>query len=274
MSDEIVFLACPTYNGQVDSGTAMGLYAAASKERRIFAQPNGKSLLASNCNYLWTLALNARDVEKAPVKWFAMLHADIEPEHWWLDKLIDIAEANGADMLSAAVPIKDSRGITSHAIASPLFGDDYIENHSGPLAQFGRLTQRQIWHEQFPETFDINAAADALETLPGGLRVDSVPRNALLLNTGCMVVRLDRDWDYGKIFFSMIDGIHWNGSRWGLYDVSEDWLFSWRVHQQGGRCMGTRAVRVVHKGLGLFPNDKPWGSVESDCDYAGELAKA
>lgn len=243
---EAVFVGCPTHNGQMDSGTARALYAAASRERPVIGIVNGKSLLSSNCNTLWCAALNAR--QEHGIKWFAMLHADIDPEMWWLDTLIDEAEKVGADMLSAVVPIKDERGITSTAIGE----------RSTNCAAF-RLTQSQIHHEMFPQTFDTDMALNALSHLPGELAItDEFDDPLLLLNTGCMICRVDKDWSE-SVFFENRDWIEMHNGVWRANDFSEDWLFTKKVHQCGGRVFGTTAARVVHKGVGLFDSSKVWG---------------
>lgn len=182
----LVFLGCPTHSGQLDAGTARSIYATATQREDVQILPmvNGKSLLASNCNWLWCNALNAR-LDGHDVKWFAMLHADIEPERWWLDKLLDEAEKYDADLMSAVIPIKDRRGITSTAIGGCRGG-----RHFG----YGRLSQRQIWHEDFPETFDAAMCRNALAALPGDLAADVPDGAPLWANTGCMIVRADKPW--------------------------------------------------------------------------------
>lgn len=273
MSSESSFLALPTHNGQIDAGAAFAALGWASQKLRVIPSTRGRSLLNSNCNGLLCDALNMR--EEHGVKWFAMLHADIEPARWWLDTLIGEAEKHGADMISAVVPIKDTRGITSTAIASDEFANSIGQPWSlETCCQFGRLTQQQIHFPDFPDTFDINTLADSLEGLPHPLGVPKVPRHGLLINTGCMVLRIDRDWDWSRVFFSTIDGIQNTKDGWRLFDISEDWLFSWRVAKQGGKVMATKAVTAIHKGVGLFPNDKPWGTVASDCNYKEASAAA
>src|SRR5262245_42674275 len=150
-----VFLACPTYDGRLDAGSARGLYGSATRQHQLFISLHAGSLLCQNCNALWAEALNQQ--RGGGSEWFAMLHGDVDPEHCWLDRMIEIAVASGADLLSAVIPIKDKRGLTSTAIASRVT----------PFAPFCRLTMRQVRDASFPETFDLNAAAAALERLPG-----------------------------------------------------------------------------------------------------------
>ena len=241
-----VFLACPLYDGRMDFGTSMRL-AQAARRRRAMVQFNTRSLLASNCNKLWCAALNQR--QSHGFKWFAMLHADIDPEAYWLDKLLDEAERYDADLLSAVVPIKDARGLVSTA----------IDSVDGGFRQFCRLTLKQVHDPAFPDTFGIQEAAAALERLPAGLRIENVPRTFLLVNTGCFVCRLDRPWSE-KVWFEIRDGISCRDGVWREEVVSEDWMFSKAVAANGGKVMATRIVSVDHYGSQRFPSQGTWGN--------------
>lgn len=246
-----VFIGCPTYSEEINTGAAASIWQTATRrdDVRVMAATRSSSLIPGSCNVLWCNAINCRD--EHDLQWFALLHADIQPEPFWVDKLLDIAEQTQADMVSVCVPIKDDRGLTSTALAS---GDE--------TRQFCRLTQRQIWHPDFPATFDIDQCADALESLPDGLRISNVPRVGLRLNTGCMITRLDRPWvgcEPAKVYFENLDWIEKHEGQWRARDISEDWRFAQRVQQAGGKLVATRAVKVIHKGITGFPNDKPWG---------------
>jgi hypothetical protein len=194
-----------------------------------------------------------------------MLHADVSPEAWWIDTLIDEAEKHNADMVSAVVPLKNLTGVTSTVIADPGWDAELLRG-GRPARYFGRLTMRQVRHSRFPTTFGINEAADALAQLPEDLRITNAPRHALLCNTGCMVVRLTSNIDWLKVFFSVIDGITFDRGRYYYYDVSEDWTFSFRMHLAGGKCMATKAVRLAHHGGGRFGNDSAWGTAGREAD--------
>jgi len=85
----IIFLGVPTYNGQICTGTA-NVLEYASKKHGIIKAVNQTSLLANGFNQLLCMALNLR--KEHNIKWFAMLHADIIPEKFWIDKLVDLAE--------------------------------------------------------------------------------------------------------------------------------------------------------------------------------------
>lgn len=264
MSD-FVFLGVPSYNNVIHAGTAQAAYQSASRRFNVLTMAQGRGLTSPNCNFLWCSALNAR-LDNPAVKWFAMLHADIAPEPWWIDLLIAEAEKHKADMVSAVVPLKDGRGLTSTVIGSPDWTAETIAAGKLPK-RFGRLSLQQVLHSRFPTTFGINEAADALAQLPEDLRVTNAPRNCLLLNTGCMVVRLTANIDWQAVFFSVLDGIEIQNGRYVYWDVSEDWLFSFRMTLAGARCMATKAVRVVHCGNSQFANDRPWGTVARECDY-------
>lgn len=241
-----VLLGLPIYGGQINAGTAGAAYATASKEHRVFVVPNGKSLLSSNCNTLLSMALNER--ERLELGWFAMLHADCEPDPWWIDTLIEEANTHNADFCSAVVPIKDERGISSTAI-----GD-------GTYPAFGRLTMRQVHHPKFPKTFDVNLAVDALESLG----ILGAPKKYLLANTGVMVLRLATMFDK-SVYFANFDGIRLVDGKYQAWDISEDWYFSKLITDAGGKVICTTKVGVIHHGSARFPSQKAWGTVENDC---------
>lgn len=260
----VVYIGCPTYGEEINTGAATGITVTATNRDDVSVIPGfrSSSLIPGSCNVLWCDALN--NYEAGRLDYFVMLHADISPESFWLDKLLDIIERTGADMVSACVPIKDERGVTSTAIASA----DY-------RTQFCRITQRQLWHPDFPETFDIDQAADALERLPGDLQIPTVPRFGLRLNTGCMIVRMSPVVATGSVYFENLDWIERKpDGKWRQRDVSEDWRFSQKVQDAGGKLVATRAVMVIHKGIAGFPNDKAWGSVESDASILTAQAAA
>lgn len=224
-------------------------WGSSAQEHRVFVLPNGKSLLSSNCNTLLCTALNER--ERLSLDWFAMLHADCEPDDWWIDTLIAEAEKHNATLMSAVVPIKDQRGITSTAI-----GD-------GSYPAIGRITLSQLHDERFPETFGAEEAANGLSRLG----VDAAKAKYLLANTGVMVYRLAAH--HPSVCFANFDGIRLVNGRYEPWDVSEDWHFSRLVADAGGKVMCTRKVHVVHHGNARFGSGTAWGSVTNDCTHAG-----
>ncbi|HEY2414999.1 MAG TPA: hypothetical protein VGI40_22335 [Pirellulaceae bacterium] len=242
-----VFLGCPTYDGTMSALTARGMFATASERHRVYTAVGDFSLVSLNCNRLWCMALNTRQAND--LQWFAMLHADIGPERWWVDKLIAEAERCNADLLSAVVPIKDAEGLTSTAILKP----------GGPLGGFVRLTMSQVRHPSFPDTFDVQAAVERLAKLPEELRLLDLPREALLVNTGCMVMRLDRPWADERLWFDDLNGIVRINGELTAICKSEDWNFSHRVAQLGGKVMATRIVKLTHRGVSDYSSDQVWG---------------
>lgn len=250
-----VFLALPTYDGTLSARTAEAAYGTASDQHRVLVYPLGKSLLAANCNSLLAACYNTAD-KVGGIDWFAMLHADMAPEPLWLDTLIEEAEEHGADLMSAVVPIKNEKGLTSTAIG----------NDRESISQFGRLTMQQVHSCWCPQTFDVSAIASALERMDEPHRVDKCPRHYLLANTGCMVFRLaGRSWPL-SVCFEMRDGLYRRADgtvqAWGF---SEDWYFSRAVADAGGKVYCTSAVKVEHIGSANYPNDRAWGTVANDC---------
>lgn len=246
-----VFLGCPRYTlSETDRSEAAhaDIRRQASASHRLTVCLLGSSLLAHGCNTLLQMALNGRD--KNEWEWFAMIHGDVFPQAGWLDALIDEAGKVGADFLSAVVPLKNESGKTSTALAVSY---DPSLNRECP-----RLTQRQLHHESFPRTFDVMACADALERLPEPYRM-SAPRVALLCNTGCFIVRIDRDWDWTKVCFSMVDGLEVIEGQYRAKLFSEDWMFSLRVAQAGGAVFATSKINLAHRGNRDYRSNEQWG---------------
>ncbi len=228
-------LGMPGY-GEMTSGAARGLWrASAGPLARIpldwaVAESQG-SLLAQNFNVLWCQALNECH-QGRPVHYFAMLHADVEPQDGWLDVLVEELEARNFDVLGAVVPIKHEKGLTSLALA----------HESGDPFRFKcRLTMQEVF--RLPETFtseDVGAP--------------------LLLNTGCWVCRFDEAWAR-QVFFTINDRIAFN-TKTNQYQVvveSEDWFFSRLCHEMGLKIGATRKVRLNHAGKIRYTNAMPWG---------------
>lgn len=235
-----VFLCSPTHNGQLDNRMAKAFFAEASQDHRILNVVQQSSLLANACNNLWCTALNVKD--QYNLTWFAMLHSDIIPEPFWIDKLIRIAEEKGADLLSAIVPIKSDEGVTSTAV-------------SHPNSRFGasfRLTQHQV-NNVFPETFSLQDLVDG-----GHTNVDPTTHD-LMVNTGCMICRLDKGW-WTDVYFTIADRIEYNHGKFYAQVDSEDWFFSKCIADNGGKVMATRAIKVQHLGTTAFHSDRVWGS--------------
>lgn len=241
----------PGYDGKMTGAAALGFwkFPCANMEGVENIDRNG-SLLAQNFNKLWVHTLN-RVHRGERVDYFAMLHNDIGPEKFWLDKLIDELEERELDVLGVVVPIKDSRGMTSIALA----GDD--EPWVNPWVPHCKLSMLDVF--QLPETFTS----------------EDVGR-PLLLNTGCWVAKWNQDW-CRLVHFEIKDRIVFNtvSQRYEEQVQPEDWNFSRQLHEigmPGTRTDGmrrlkigaTRKVSLLHRGDADFANWQPWGSDPHD----------
>lgn len=195
----------------------------------------GGSLLAANFNEIWCGALNHVH-QGGQLDYFAMLHNDVAPEDGWLDILIDEMEAKGLDVLSAVIPIKDNRGLTSMALHRE--GDNWM-----PL---GRLAMRDVF--ELPETF---TSADI--------------GHPLLLNTGCWVFRWNQEI-CKQLHFEINDRIVFNKAvgRFQQQTEPEDWFFSRNAHELGLKIGATRRVKLQHWGEYAFDNQEPFGQYDFD----------
>ncbi len=200
----------------------------------------GTSVLPRTFNALFADALNARDTDG--VTHFAMLHDDVIPGPGWVDVFLAEMARLDCDLISAVVPLKSQKGLTSTGLDTP--GDPWSVR---------RLCMAEI-HE-LPETF---TAADV------PYRADE---QQLLLNTGCWLMRLAEPWVEG-LCFRQTDRVAYDVVR-GKYceqSISEDWDFSRQVYTRGGRLAATRKVAVVHD-RPEFHNRHPWGAWATDLAY-------
>lgn len=244
-SNRRIVLGMPGYGNQT-AEAGRGFWRAcadASQVDRVYQQG---SLLASNFNQLWCYALNLVHSGQR-VDYFAMLHDDVGPEDFWLDKLIDELEAKQLDVLGVVVPIKDTRGMTSMALHRE--GDNWMA--------LTRLSMHDVY--ELPETF----TSDDLG-------------HPLLLNTGCWVCKFDSAWAR-MVHFEINDRIVFNraANRYQAQTEPEDWHFSRQLHEIGKgpsdhlrplRIGATRKIAVNHLGEMNFTNTRPWGSQTFDTE--------
>lgn len=233
MSEAKVLLTCPHYGSEIFSGAARGLYGHPSKVEGRIADvvDNQCSLLAFGFNQLWAIALSMFD--KGLISHFAMLHADIDPQPCWVDDLLQVMEEHAADVVSVVVPIKDGKMETSTAIDDP-------RTMWEPLRKIGVEETHRL-----PETF---SAADC-----------GHPGHALLINTGCWLVKLG-DWARPPHFlgFTIQDKIvirdehQANESKYKVFVSPEDWNFSRDAHRLGLKVRATTRVQVRHWGSGAW----------------------
>lgn len=225
----------PSYGLCSFSSCRAQLRASEKMTTRLFNYES--SLLAQSFNVLWAGALNmARETK---VDYFAMIHSDVEPNGYWLDEMVDELEAHRLDVLSAIVPIKNTKGLTSAGYERETPDDWRIG---------GRFTMTEVF--QLPTTFT----------------KEHVGRE-LVMNTGCWVCRFNPEWAT-KVCFTIRDRIVQQPDGGYLAEVvPEDWDVSRQFRSLNLKLGLTRRVKLGHRGTAIFGNDKPWGSYEYDQDY-------
>ena len=231
-----VAIAMARRGPQVNDGAAEAFYRCPCRAAQVAALLKPVStLLPFAFNQAWCGALNYRDTGVG-LKYFAMIHDDIEPAPFWLDTLIDELESHDADVMSAVVPIKSEHGLTSTAVDT---GDIWLPR---------RLTMAEAM--ELPETF---GAEDV-----GG---------PLLLNTGLWVADITKPW-VEEVCFDFLNRIRRTTTGERVAEcVPEDWLNSRRLNELGCKLMATRKVHLVHNGSADFPNSTAWGSWQTDKLY-------
>lgn len=240
---EKVFIGIPTYSDL--AGTIKGTRTACLDNGlfgrcQFSVEPFFSSCLPQAFNGLWCWALNGG------FDYFVMMHSDIVPERGFAGKLLDILQRENADVVSAASPIKNAYGIFSCGIGEP----------GNPWAPLFRFTARQL--ARFPETF---SAKD--------LGWDGFP---LLINTGCFIADLRKPWVRKEnadgeleICFEFRNRIvKGKGGTYGPDMEPEDWRLSRKLHAEGAKVLGTKAVRLKHLGMEEWFNDKVWGAPEDE----------
>jgi hypothetical protein len=245
-----ILLGVP-YNGQVAWQSSQAAWRSSQKhEVQVAAVPS--SLLALGFNTLLAEALNRNEAGDF-VEGMAMLHMDLAPEEFWLDKLVEIMEAKQADFVSVINAIKDDRGLTSSGIG-------FMEYTWTPWRRF---TMRKL--ANWPKTFN---AADI-----------GYPRMALLHNTGCWLADLRKPLFHEqdengelKAFFTIKDRIVKVNGKWKPEVEPEDWFFSRRLHELGANSYVTREVVTNHFGACSYRNVPDWGTRIEDTDAMAEWA--
>lgn len=229
--DVKVFIALPCYGDRIHASIVDSLMKSVKDPARVVRiMSNSFSILTRNFNSLYCQALNSRT---DGVTHFCMIHDDIVINNmFWLDKMIDIMASSEADILSAIVPIKDKRGVTS--TAQDLRSDDQPYR-----------VKRYTMHE--------------LHKMPATFTADN-----LLLNSGLMLVDIRKEWAE-KVCFQFNDAIT-KGPQGTYYPVglSEDWLYSIKARAFGAKLFATREISVHHVGQTRYPNDSAWGSLQED----------
>ena len=220
-----IFLALPSYNQWYHGHCLMSVLNATSRGDGLEVMPY--PLSGSLLPRVFNEAIGRSVTNKASI--MAMLHADIGVEPGWLVKMVEAMQEHDADVLSAVVAIKDTSETTSTAVSLP--GEPYR-----------RLTLQEC-AGALPETFGLEA--DYLRDM-GAER--------LLLNTGVMLMRVDRPWLRQWSGFQIRSCIRWDSDNIVVDTVSEDWDMSEQLHNLDPRprLMATTAVRTLHFGAGMY----------------------
>jgi len=241
---DVVMLGVPAGAvGETGIGTLGAILNTHLARREVVLKLSASSILTHHFNSLWCAGLNSRAKDK--LTHFVMLHSDIVPQNAssciWIDLLADLMKEHNLDVLSAVSPIKDKCGLTSTALDTDRWRPR-------------RLAMAEVM--QLPPTFtaqDIDAG-----------------RHSLLVNTGLMIVRLDRAWAE-QVCFHTNDRIvklpSKDGSNppWFMAEVeSEDWQFSRWCNRNGLRIGATREIPLAHMGSCPFGNFTAWGTMETD----------
>ncbi len=239
MSEPLVALLQPSYSRSVpNKHAAKAFYRPSLRGINRLEIEQGTSMLTRCFNMLWCDAINARSAHA--ITHVAMIHDDICPDPGWLDVLMDELESTGADMISAVIPIKNERGLTSTSVD---IGDPWIVR---------RLTMHEVF--QMPPTF----SASDVSWNPDG--------KPLLLNTGLWLAKFDPAW-VEQISFKFVNRIvKMPDGVWMSQDIPEDWDFSRQLHAFGCKLLATRKVGLYHQDP-QFHNRHAWGTHATDMDY-------
>jgi len=236
----MIILGVPTYDSRMHNQLAMALlnelYQPDVPQFSVIT--NHSSLLARGFNELYCHALNRRP----EVTHFLMIHADVIPEPGFVGQLSREMERTGADVLSAVLPLKDNRGLTSTGLDDPT-----VEMEPR------RISMAEV--QQLPETFDSRDVTKLFNDAPN--------RSILLVNSGLMLVDLRKAW-VQECWFAINDLVVNRDGKFQPETESEDWFFSRRAQELGVRVMATRTVKARHAGEIKFPNWGAWGSHQQD----------
>lgn len=225
-----VALVMPQGGTRITDGAARAFYLWPTNRFGLARLTASCSASCHTFNTLWTEALNLRHLD---IRYFAMIHDDIEAEEHWLDKLIDEKERVGADVIAAVSPIKSIEGVTSTAL------------DQGDLWRVRRLAMHEVM--DLPETFGTDDVG-----------------HPLLVNNGLWVCDFTSPW-VEKFSFEILNrtAAMDNGNHRAQM-VPEDWLCSRKFHELGLKVFATRKVKLSHDG---HPNHQAWGTWKTDEAY-------
>ena len=232
-----VLLCMPRASNSVDFDAAMAFFNSSAVDSPLDVLNNSPCTTALCCtfNIGWAIALER--YERGECDFFAMQHDDVRPCVGYLDELHADLIASGADVLSAVVPIKDHRGLSSTAVDDT--GDPWHPR---------RLTFKQL--RKLPEII-----------------YDEDVGGPLLLNTGCWMVRLgpwalEENLDGTFKFRFDTDNKIYRDPRTGKIRVGfipEDWDASRQFRAAGLKLAASRRLVVGHYGGMNWSSGDVWG---------------
>jgi hypothetical protein len=246
-----ILIGVPTY----DHTLLAGLHQMLTTEGQQPGAPPYKvaikasSLLAFAHNALLCTALNNRPA----ISHLLICHSDVVPDPGFLRVMYEEMLRTEAGVVSAVIPIKDSKGLTSTALLPEAAQAEWIRQPRRYKRR--RLTMREVM--TLPATFEARDVAQLFGEGP--------ERAALLVNTGLMLIDL-QPWSE-QIYFQINDAVYCDERGKFVADVEpEDWFFSRQLAQLGVKAVATRKVKVAHYGRAPFANDSAWGDWEHDQD--------
>lgn len=238
-----VFIGMPSYGGvQPAALQSADLFASKTPGRCLLPKVMPLSHHCGAMNALIATAWNSR--RETGANRFAMIHQDVAPALWWIDKAEEELTRTGADCLAMVVPIKDEKGMTSVGIL----------NRRTLCTR--RLSMEEIC--QLPRTF----SADDLAAI-------GYKEHILMPIAGLFYAKLDDRWrnpSGGSRFWfeSPSRIIEDQAGNWVSAVWDEGWNLSIQMLQAGFKVLASRAVLLNHLGGGVWGNEEPWGEWKTD----------
>lgn len=225
-----VCVGVPSYNELMPVWALPPLMQLARKHTMHF-MPVSSSLLAFSHNLLIS---SARQIEKCD--YLINMHNDIVMDPDGLLDLVELCQLLKADVVSAVVPIKDDRGLTSTGTCGA--ADEW--------EQVKRFTMTEIM--AMPETFGQEVCKEG---------------DILMINTGVMIIDMKAPW-VKDICFTIKDRIIEVEGRPHPIVLPEDWGLSRDLYKWGAKVYATRKLKLTHLGRMAYPNSQAWGTVTTD----------
>ena len=235
-----VFLYVPHVGHTIWGVTASILDGLQGAQHRLHVRGNAFGALTHNFNMGWAAAYNTR--KATGITHWAMMHSDIWTVERWCNILLDEMDRTGADVLSVAVALGDTRGLSSTGVVR--HGERDVR----------RLSFKEIY--DLPETFSI---ADLPEA----------KTHIMVVNTGLWIMRFDPELWKKFHGFQIENRMLYEPDRDHLQAqfYSEDWLFSEWAAFMGLKVMCTRKVEATHFKLTGYGNGQVWGCEEYDQEF-------